>query len=104
MRNADICCQLSVQDPVRQLDDCLLDFNQGYPMELASVDVFYGVKLAHIQLYTCFKGQALKKNGKYRIFARIRHTFFGQNWGVHLICELDLKLFFCKNFCNFFKF
>ena len=42
---------------------------------------------------------------KYRIFARIRRTFFraksGQNWGVRLICELDLKLFFLPKFFNF---
>ena len=32
----------------------------------------------------------------YRIFARIRHFFrakVGQNWGVRLICELELKLY-----------
>ena len=39
----------------------------------------------------------------YRRIARIRHTIFGQNWGVRLICKLDLKqFFFTKIFQCFF--
>ena len=43
-------------------------------------------------------GIFLVKYCVYRIFAHIRRTFFGQNWGVRLICELELKLFFFTKF------
>ena len=59
----------------------------------------YVMLLCVIMFYNC--NNKYQAGRTYRIFARIRHTFFGQNWRVRLICELDLKLYFAIIFAIF---